>query len=167
MVGRCLLLAGWDGEMLPVAVLPGCAGCGARQLLRAAKEVRPSLAAPLPPAESAQGVQAIHIEGTQLWALLSGHLQAWDLASPRSGRWVLHWPAEALPVASWPKQLASSIPVGICFTSCSEMEGRRSPVAGGPIAEAFAAAVKARAFLAAGFCRLAKPSAQRRAEASP
>ncbi|CAJ1386195.1 unnamed protein product [Effrenium voratum] len=109
--GRCLLLAGWDGEMLPVAVLPGCAGCGARQLLRAAKEVRPSLAAPLPPAESAQGVQAIHIEGTQLWALLSGHLQAWDLASPRSGRWVLHWPAEALPV------------VGICFTSCSEMEG--------------------------------------------
>eukprot|EP00913_Durusdinium_trenchii_P010692 g10032.t1 len=81
---RCLLLAGWDGEMLPLAALPGESECSASQLLRGAREVKPMMAAPLPLAESLQGVAALHLSGTRLWAWMnSGTLQAGGEPWPR------------------------------------------------------------------------------------
>ncbi|CAK9038312.1 unnamed protein product [Durusdinium trenchii] len=110
---RCLLLAGWDGEMLPLAALPGESECSASQLLRGAREVKPMMAAPLPLAESLQGVAALHLSGTRLWAWMnSGTLQVWDLSETRSlGR------GFALVAPGAPAQVTQG--VGLCvFAPC-------------------------------------------------
>jgi len=82
----CLLLVGWDGELLPVAALP--LPGGPRDPPAPSSRVRPIFDAPVPPASEAQ---ALHLEPSRgrLWALLaSGDLMAWDLLGARSlGRW--------------------------------------------------------------------------------
>eukprot|EP00931_Biecheleriopsis_adriatica_P074150 TRINITY_DN48276_c0_g1_i1.p1 TRINITY_DN48276_c0_g1~~TRINITY_DN48276_c0_g1_i1.p1 ORF type:complete len:1081 (+),score=208.20 TRINITY_DN48276_c0_g1_i1:69-3311(+) len=96
----CLLLAGWDGEMVPVAVLPlpGEASSGVPggkrllRLLAAAGRVQPSMAAPLTPGASPS---ALHLEASgRLWALLQGgSLQAWNLVDTRrAAHWQPVWP---------------------------------------------------------------------------
>lgn len=85
----CLLLAGWDGRLIPVAAVP-LAGHIEEEggLHLEPTKLQPGLDAPLQDASKA--VAALHMErGGLLWALLvSGDVEAWDLLSSRSlGRW--------------------------------------------------------------------------------
>jgi len=85
----CLLLAGWDGERIPVAAvaLPGRPG----ELPAAGSRIQPRFDAPLSPRDVEQGLTSLHLEpeSGRLWAIMGGgDLQAWDLLAPRSlGRW--------------------------------------------------------------------------------
>lgn len=121
----CMVMAAWDGEMLPLAALPGSAHSTALQLLKDATEVRPALTAPLPLAESLEGVDGLHLRGARLWAWLrSGTLQVWDLKQTRSlKRWRPIYPTTS---PSAVLQSASSIRgVGICTARCTS-EGSES-----------------------------------------
>eukprot|EP00403_Amphidinium_massartii_P003517 CAMPEP_0178375006 /NCGR_PEP_ID=MMETSP0689_2-20121128/2665_1 /TAXON_ID=160604 /ORGANISM="Amphidinium massartii, Strain CS-259" /LENGTH=1208 /DNA_ID=CAMNT_0019994985 /DNA_START=84 /DNA_END=3710 /DNA_ORIENTATION=+ len=97
----CFIFAGWDGEMLPVAVMPltGNSSDTAAGVFPAGSELLPSLDVPLPASESRKGIVALHIEPetARLWALLKGGvLMAWDLVRLRAlGRWRLHWRAHS------------------------------------------------------------------------
>lgn len=112
----CLLLVGWDGERLPVAVVP--LPRGPTEAPSVGTTIVSDFDAPLLPRRSdgtcvsgregacrsagaddevatmPEEVLSMHVEPsrTRLWALLAGgELQAWDLASPRSlGRWPLY-----------------------------------------------------------------------------
>lgn len=104
----CLLLAGWDGERLPVAVLRLPRGPSAPP---AAGTIQPIFDAPLrllrgmpggpssemlPAKVGERDVVALHVEGRRgrMWVLLAaGELQGWDLlASTTLGRWHPSWP---------------------------------------------------------------------------
>lgn len=86
----CLVLAGWDGERIPVAVVPLGVGSGEKFAIAAGAAVRPRFDVPLelgPPSAALDVPPALHLDpGTgRLLALLRGHgkateLQAWDLA---------------------------------------------------------------------------------------
>lgn len=90
----CLLVAGWDGELLPVAAVPLPRGPGRPPA--PGQRLSPAFDAPLPPAEAEKGIVALHVEPRRgrLWALLaSGVLEAWDLIGARSlGHRRLRWP---------------------------------------------------------------------------
>lgn len=93
----CLLLAGWDGRMLPVAAVPLVHGPTLPPA--AGTVIRPSLDAPLYGSDAEQSVLVMHLQPThgRLWALFSsGELVAWDLLRARSrGRWRPRWPESA------------------------------------------------------------------------
>eukprot|EP00434_Breviolum_minutum_P036515 symbB.v1.2.032357.t1/scaffold3874.1/size48982/2 len=91
----CLLLAGWDGQSIPIAAVPLLGGVSKPPTL----SVRPGLDAPLK--EDAKGTVALHLDSYgQLVALLStGYIEAWDLFASRSlGRWRPQWPQSFHPV---------------------------------------------------------------------
>ncbi|CAK9022708.1 unnamed protein product [Durusdinium trenchii] len=75
---RCFLLAGWDGERLPVAWVRG-------------RELTPSFNLPLPSGSS--DLRAMHLTSSgQLWLLLGTELMAWDLLRGEFiGRWQPDW----------------------------------------------------------------------------
>lgn len=77
---RCLLLAGWDGERLPVLWIHG-------------QELTPSFDLPLPSVETSNAVRAMHLNSAgQLWLLLGKELMAWDvLRGEYIGRWQPDW----------------------------------------------------------------------------
>lgn len=114
----CLLLAGWDGESVPVAVLrlPGGPGTAPE-----AGSIRPRFDIPMPATDTnATGLTAstsglcadpdqeceqedgervaLHLEPKRgrLWALVDGgELRAWELLRPRSlGSWRPSWPKQ-------------------------------------------------------------------------
>jgi len=93
----CLLLAGWDGEMLPVAAVPLPDGSSLRPPV-AGMRIMPCLDAPLSLSPLSEEVVALHLDPRRgrLWALLSGgELESWDLLgpSPRNlGRRKPRWP---------------------------------------------------------------------------
>jgi len=95
----CLVLAGWDGELLPVAVVPLPGGPGSPP--RAGSVVRPGLDVPLAPGRAyLGGTRALHFEprSGRLWALLpGGEIEAWELLSTRP---LGHWPSPRWPAAS-------------------------------------------------------------------
>eukprot|EP00930_Biecheleria_cincta_P086328 TRINITY_DN7563_c0_g3_i1.p1 TRINITY_DN7563_c0_g3~~TRINITY_DN7563_c0_g3_i1.p1 ORF type:complete len:1135 (+),score=186.80 TRINITY_DN7563_c0_g3_i1:47-3451(+) len=111
----CLLLAGWDGSMLPVAAIP--LKHGPDSLPAAGAVIRPGLDAPLQAADAKQAVVAMHLEPTygRLWALLSsGELEAWNLLTAHSyGRWRPSWPKSA--------QSHRFHPVALCEDSHSDI----------------------------------------------
>eukprot|EP00434_Breviolum_minutum_P017386 symbB.v1.2.015353.t1/scaffold1140.1/size135646/4 len=136
---QCMVLAAWDGEMLPVAALSGGVSSTPVQVLMSSREVKPTLAAPLPFAESTEGlkwdccevrdcvgkktlgVDGLHVHGARLWAWLrSGTLQVWDLKQTRSlMRWRPIYPARAAPFVSQNSQSSPTIRgVGICTAQC-------------------------------------------------
>eukprot|EP00439_Symbiodinium_sp_Y106_P068100 s1878_g11.t1 len=86
----CLLLAGWDGRLIPVAAVP-LAGHPEEEggLHLEPTKLQPGLDAPLQ--DPSKAVAALHLEPGSgvLWALLvSGDVEAWDLLASRSlGRW--------------------------------------------------------------------------------
>lgn len=89
----CLVLAGWDGTMLPVAVLPlPLSGL----LPSRGHLVQPSVDVPLYPIGERLEIVALHFapESGRLWAIKAGNeVQAWDLLKSRSlGRLKLQWP---------------------------------------------------------------------------
>ncbi|CAK0890837.1 unnamed protein product [Prorocentrum cordatum] len=130
--GRCALLAGWDGALLPVAVVPLPRGPG--QPPPPGARVRPSVDAPLggtdrphdrgrlrwaaraPRAGASDGtpcpggVAALTLEplSGRLWAVLhSGDILAWDLfGASVVGRWR----------PAWPRGLAATgfVPAAVC-----------------------------------------------------
>ena len=80
----CLLLAGWDGRLIPVAAVPLPDKLGVPEPTK----LQPALDAPLQ--DPSKAVVALHMEQRGvLWALLStGELEAWDLLTSRSlGLW--------------------------------------------------------------------------------
>ncbi|CAE7373427.1 GIP [Symbiodinium natans] len=82
----CLLLAGWDGRLIPVAAvpLPDELGLGVPEPTK----LQPGLDAPLQ--DPSKAVAALHMEQRGvLWALLStGDVESWDLLTSHSfGRW--------------------------------------------------------------------------------
>lgn len=100
----CLVLAGWDGSAIAVAVLPLVEGrvlhdqLGTVRTSRAAAEQRAAVA-PLQPTVIAKrrvGVVALHLEPSRgrLWVVLdSMELEAFDIVSARSlGRRRPRWP---------------------------------------------------------------------------
>eukprot|EP00928_Gymnodinium_smaydae_P095467 TRINITY_DN8220_c0_g2_i1.p1 TRINITY_DN8220_c0_g2~~TRINITY_DN8220_c0_g2_i1.p1 ORF type:complete len:1354 (+),score=308.55 TRINITY_DN8220_c0_g2_i1:110-4171(+) len=96
----CLLLAGWDGELLPVAALP--LPFGPEQPPAHGSRVSPAFDAPLHSTDVEVEIRALHVEGLRggrLWALLGGarpELQVWELQGARSLiRRRLRWPAVA------------------------------------------------------------------------
>jgi len=93
----CLLLAGWDGESLPVAVVP--LSSGPSMLPSEGAAVSAYVDAPLAQLVSRATVSALHLSagGRRLWAVLfGGHLQAWDLhALQVLGLWGLLGPTQA------------------------------------------------------------------------
>mmetsp|Transcript_52409 Transcript_52409/g.170102 ORF Transcript_52409/g.170102 Transcript_52409/m.170102 type:complete len:1039 (-) Transcript_52409:132-3248(-) len=116
----CLVLAGWDGEQIPVAAVPlGTSASGGFLMPSREEVVVPRLDAPLsgpavplyacPPAGpaatgtpcqpggGAASIAALHVEPSsgRLWALHdSGDLEAWDLLGLRRlGRFRPRWPA--------------------------------------------------------------------------
>lgn len=91
----CLLLAGWDGQSIPIAAVPLLHGVSKPPT----HSVRPGLDAPLK--EETKGTVALHLNSHgQLIALLStGYIEAWDLFASRSlGRWRPQWPESFQPV---------------------------------------------------------------------
>ncbi|CAE7764348.1 GIP [Symbiodinium sp. CCMP2456] len=97
----CLLLAGWDGRLIPVAAIP-LAGHIEEEggLHLEPTKLQPGLDAPLQ--DPSKAVAALHMErGGRLWALLaSGDVEAWDLLSSRSlGRWRARFDASFQPIA--------------------------------------------------------------------
>jgi len=96
MARWCLMLAGWDGEMLPISVLP--LPDASSLMPSAGMRVRPSLDAPLLPKDAKEGLQVLHMEGTngRLWAIkANGELEAWDILRSQSfGHLKMQWPTE-------------------------------------------------------------------------
>lgn len=90
----CLLLAGWDGLLLPVAAVPLNYMSG--QLTVVGRHVRPAFDVPLPVVDPPPTVKALHLEpqSARLWAILdSGELLAWNLLqTQRLGSWRPQWP---------------------------------------------------------------------------
>jgi len=90
----CLLLAGWDGLLLPVAAVPLNSVHG--QLTVVGRHVRPAFDVPLSLAEPPPTVKALHLEpqSARLWAILdTGELLAWNLLqAQRLGSWRPQWP---------------------------------------------------------------------------
>lgn len=91
----CILLAGWDGELLPIAALR--LPVGPVRLPPEGTRVSPIFDAPFAIADPA-GVAALHVEPRRgrLWAALSdGDLEAWDLLEFSAlGRYSSQWPAQ-------------------------------------------------------------------------
>jgi len=87
--GQCLILAGWDGQRLSVAVLPLSDSRGG--LSDKGQNISFCFDLPLPPSK----VVALHVEAKsgRLWVLLNkGELLLWDLPRGRSqGSWLLDW----------------------------------------------------------------------------
>lgn len=81
----CLVLAGWDGELLPVAVVPLVDGPS--EPPRRGSVVRPAVDIPLPPTDVQKGgPTALHIEARtgRLWVMLpSKAIHLWELSSSR------------------------------------------------------------------------------------
>merc|ERR1712129_109925 len=90
----CLLLAGWDGLLLPVAAVPLNYMSG--QLTLVGRHVRPAFDVPLPVVDPPPTVKALHLEpqSARLWVILdSGELLAWNLLQrQRLGSWRPQWP---------------------------------------------------------------------------
>lgn len=93
----CLLLAGWDGNMIPVAAIPLSHGSDSPPAVGAV--IRPGLDAPFHRSDAKQAVVAMHLQPThgRLWAVLStGEVEAWNLLAAYSyGRWRPSWPGTA------------------------------------------------------------------------
>jgi len=107
----CLLLAGWDGQRLPVAAVPlsSWASTTSQPLPMAAEVVVPRFEAPVDgfvessrDMESATSPTSLHIsaESGRLWAVFpEGHVQAWDLfGARRLGSWWPQWPLRGAAV---------------------------------------------------------------------
>lgn len=107
----CLLIVGWDGTALPVAVVPLPHGPGRPP--RPGQLVRPCLDAPLAAHDAAGGVLAVHLQPRQgrLWALLAnGDLLAWDIFQGRRiGRWTPLWPTSSFRPAALSEDTAGSL----------------------------------------------------------
>eukprot|EP00929_Paragymnodinium_shiwhaense_P069127 TRINITY_DN34867_c0_g1_i1.p1 TRINITY_DN34867_c0_g1~~TRINITY_DN34867_c0_g1_i1.p1 ORF type:complete len:1311 (-),score=224.56 TRINITY_DN34867_c0_g1_i1:43-3975(-) len=103
----CMLLAGWDGAMLPVALIPlpdGADGEGTEsplefRLPEDGSALRPAFDVPLQEGDVERGLLALHLEpqSGRLWALIRGvvgaELEGWDLHRFRSlGRRKVRWP---------------------------------------------------------------------------
>jgi len=90
----CLLMAGWDGLLLPVAAVP--LNYMPAQLQVVGRHVRPAFDVPLPSVEPPPTVKALHLEprSARLWVILdSGELMAWNLLqAQRLGSWRPQWP---------------------------------------------------------------------------
>eukprot|EP00931_Biecheleriopsis_adriatica_P076169 TRINITY_DN49904_c0_g1_i1.p1 TRINITY_DN49904_c0_g1~~TRINITY_DN49904_c0_g1_i1.p1 ORF type:complete len:1178 (+),score=234.49 TRINITY_DN49904_c0_g1_i1:92-3535(+) len=123
----CLLLAGWDGSMLPVAAVPLPRGPGSPPMADAV--VRAGLDVPLEADDAKKGVPgvlALHLEPTEgrLWALLStGDIEAWDLLGSHShGRWRPEWPA-AFGTGFQPVAICEDSSLGVLVLSHSGRGG--------------------------------------------
>lgn len=90
----CLVFVGWDGESLPVAVLP--LWSDSLQAVAGDHRLVPRLSVPVSEAARREGIAALHLSAHQgrLWALLaSGRFEAWDLFSSTSlGSLKPQWP---------------------------------------------------------------------------
>lgn len=114
----CVAVAGWDGEMLPIAVIPLCQSCGILQSLRRA-EVRPSVAAPLVLPEATEGPEAMALSGSQLLVALSSRLKVWDLSQTRQlGEW------------TWAPAASGFKTVGICVLPGASCRAEQGPASG-------------------------------------
>eukprot|EP00440_Ansanella_granifera_P016294 gb/GFBE01017701.1/.p1 GENE.gb/GFBE01017701.1/~~gb/GFBE01017701.1/.p1 ORF type:complete len:1000 (+),score=194.91 gb/GFBE01017701.1/:1-3000(+) len=108
--GWCLLLAGWDGQRIPLAAvqLPKDLVNLSSAVPSAGLVVSPRVDAPLRSRQRSeqegvacpdvlQDVLALHLtpheSGGRLWALLpDGHVQAWEVSTLRTvGQWFLSW----------------------------------------------------------------------------
>jgi len=96
----CLLLVGWDGSRIPLAVVPLAAGPlhppEPMEAITSRLDI-PLLGPRTGAPDAMDDVVALHVEAPagRLWAVLAGErLQAWDLLGPRSlGRWHMRLPA--------------------------------------------------------------------------
>jgi len=119
----CHLLAAWDGQRLPIAVVPLSSGLGG--LPSSDTLVRPTLDVPINATGAERGVLAVDVEAQRgRLSVLTGdmRLEMWDLFKfQRLGSWRLDWPASAGRFK--PAALCGSTEDGLLFLGRSRARG--------------------------------------------